>query len=115
MHHAHAGVFKPSFVIPNVAPGSYTIGFWCIPCAPPKGATFTGAYPGRVPTGGRFTKILRVTAAQKKAVDSLSRRAGGATTAIKAAMGLAVALSALTIVRLYIRRSRAGTRRSGGG
>lgn len=51
LRHPHAGVFKFSFVIPNVAPGRYTIGFWCIPCAPPKGATFTTAYPGRVATG----------------------------------------------------------------
>ena len=63
LRHTHRGVVRLSFVVPNVAPGSYTIGFWCIPCAPPKGATFTGAYPGHAATGKALTTILRVISA----------------------------------------------------
>ncbi len=45
----------------DLAPGLYTIGFWCIPCAPPKGATFTGAYPNWTwRPGARYQTLLRV-------------------------------------------------------
>ena len=114
MHHPHTGVFKTSFIVPDVAPGSYTIGFWCIPCAPPRGATFTGAYPGHLATGRPFTTILRVTAAPEKVVDSSRHPDVTPVNVIVATVGLAVGLSALTGIRLYTRRSGAGSRRSGG-
>lgn len=101
MHHPHTGVFKTSFIVPDVAPGSYTIGFWCIPCAPPRGATFTGAYPGHLATGRPFTTILRVTAAPEKAVDSSRHPDVTPVNVIVATVGLAVGLSELTGIRLY--------------
>ena len=59
---------------PECPPGSYTIGFWCIPCAPPKGATFTGAYPGHAATGKPLTTILRVIPAAAGCTRSPSER-----------------------------------------
>jgi hypothetical protein len=43
----HPGVARLSFILPHVLPGDYTLGFWCKPCAPPKGAFFTTAQPGQ--------------------------------------------------------------------
>lgn len=111
LRHPHPGVYKLSFVIPHVAPGSYTIGFWCVPCAPPRGATFTGAYPGHVATGRPFTKILRVTASHTRDRDSRPEASPGdgsssrATPVIVAVAGLAILLSALAGIRFYTRRS----------
>jgi hypothetical protein len=111
LRHPHPGVYKVSFVIPHVAPGSYTIGFWCVPCAPPRGATFTGAYPGHVATGRPFTKILRVTASHTRDRDSRPEASPGdgsssrATPVIAAVAGLAILLSALAGIRFYTRRS----------
>src|SRR4051794_10790039 len=53
-----------SFVLPARLPaGDYTTGFWCRPCAPPKGATFTSAQPGqRWSPNARLQKIIRVLA-----------------------------------------------------
>jgi hypothetical protein len=52
----------------DLAPGLYTIGFWCIPCAPPKGATFTGAYPNQKwKPGERYQKLLHVVALKPEA------------------------------------------------
>ena len=62
LHQSTTGVVRLSFVVPNVALGDYTIGFWCLPCAPPRGATFTGAYPGTHWRGRPFGKVLRVYA-----------------------------------------------------
>jgi hypothetical protein len=57
----------------DLAPGLYTIGFWCIPCAPPRGATFTGAYPNQKwKPGERNQKLLRVVAV--KPVGGATRR-----------------------------------------
>lgn len=66
----HASV-KMRFRLPaDLAPGLYTIGFWCIPCAPPKGATFTGAYPTwRWKPGVMYQTLVRV-AALRSAGDS---------------------------------------------
>ena len=51
-----------SFVLPATLPaGDYTTGFWCRPCAPPNGATFTSAQPGqRWSQKARLPKIIRV-------------------------------------------------------
>jgi hypothetical protein len=111
MRHPRRGVFKLSFVIPNVPPGLYTIGFWCIPCAPPKGATFTGAYPGRVAIGRPFTKVLRVTRSRRRS-DRVTTRSshtpegssGRSVVLILAVAGLALALSAVVGVRVYTRQ-----------
>src|SRR5919204_6746995 len=54
------GVARVSFTVPARAAGDYTIGFWCIPCGPPRGAVFTGAYPGTPWRDRPFTKILRI-------------------------------------------------------
>ncbi len=40
-----AGVIRMRFRVPRVPPGDYTTGFWCRPCAPPKGDFFTSALP----------------------------------------------------------------------
>jgi hypothetical protein len=48
------------FTAPDVRPGDYTIGFWCRKCAPPRGATFTAAYPGSQWSNAPFSKIVRV-------------------------------------------------------
>src|SRR2546430_2114632 len=55
------GVARLSFVVPRVAPGDYTTGFWCRPCAPPAGAFFTTAPPGRrwTPNQRRILRISR--------------------------------------------------------
>jgi hypothetical protein len=111
MRHPRRGVFKLSFVIPNVPPGRYTIGFWCIPCAPPKGATFTGAYPGRVAIGRPFTKVLRVTRSRRRS-DPVVKRSGntrggssGRSVVIVVAVAiLALALAAGAGLRVYTRR-----------
>jgi hypothetical protein len=51
-----------SFVLPGtLPPNDYTTGFWCRPCAPPKGATFTSAQPGQSwSPDARLQTILRV-------------------------------------------------------
>jgi hypothetical protein len=111
MHHAHAGVFKVAFVVPNVAPGAYTIGFWCIPCAPPKGATFTGAYPGHVATGRPFTKILRVTRSRRPG-DRVATRSGHfrdgssdrSVVSMVVVAGVAITLATVAGLRVYTRR-----------
>ena len=109
LRHPHAGVFRFSFIVPRVAPGDYTVGFWCIPCAPPKGAAFTGAYPGHISTGRPFTKILRVTPSNRTERPARGRPvrkrdgSSGQANAISAAAGLAVCLSALAVVRLFTR------------
>jgi hypothetical protein len=55
------GVASLSFIVPRVRPGDYTIGFWCKPCAPPRGAFFTTAQPGRrwTPRQRRIVRISR--------------------------------------------------------
>ena len=53
------GAVRLSFVVPRVPPGDYTIGFWCKPCAPPRGAFFTTARPGERWTPGQ-RRILRI-------------------------------------------------------
>jgi hypothetical protein len=111
LRHSRAGVFKLSFVIPNVAPGSYTIGFWCIPCAPPKGATFTGAYPGHVATGRPFTKILRVTRSRRPG-DRVATRSGHfrdgssdrSVVSMVVVAGVAITLATVAGLRVYTRR-----------
>ena len=57
----HPGIARLSFKIPPVRPGDYTLGFWCKPCAPPKGAFFTTAQPGRrwTPDQRRIVRITR--------------------------------------------------------
>ena len=62
LHLSADGVARLSFVVPNVAPGDYTIGFWCLPCAPPHGATFTTAYPGTPWRARPYGKVLRLAA-----------------------------------------------------
>lgn len=110
LRHSRPGVFEFSFVIPEVAPGSYTIGFWCIPCAPPEGATFTGAYPGHLATGRPYTTILRVagsrrTSDQAVATDGSPERSWGRSVdIIVSVVGLTLAVAAATGVLLYTRR-----------
>jgi hypothetical protein len=57
----HPGVATLSFIVPHVRPGDYTLGFWCKPCAPPKGAFFTTAQPGQhwTPRQHRIVRISR--------------------------------------------------------
>jgi hypothetical protein len=45
VHLDHPAVLRVTFRVPRVPPGDYTIGFWCKPCAPPRGAFFTTARP----------------------------------------------------------------------
>ncbi len=61
---SQGGTASMRFRIPTeLASGVYTIGFWCIPCAPPKGATFTGSYPNENwKPGVRYQMLLRVLA-----------------------------------------------------
>jgi hypothetical protein len=58
---AHRGIARLSFTVPQVRPGDYTLGFWCKPCAPPKGAFFTTAQPGQrwTPSQRRIIRISR--------------------------------------------------------
>lgn len=58
---SHPGVARLAFVVPRVAPGDYTIGFWCRPCAPPAGAFFTTAQPGERWKQRRPARILRIS------------------------------------------------------
>ena len=80
-----------------LAPGLYTIGFWCIRCAPPRGATFTGSYPNQKwKPGVSYQKLLRVLA--------LEPTGGGAWKAWESA---ALAVAAVTVgggALLYRRR-----------
>jgi hypothetical protein len=55
-----AGSARLSFIVPRVQPGDYTLGFLCLPCAPPAGAFFTTAKPGTRWTP-RQHKILRIS------------------------------------------------------
>jgi hypothetical protein len=57
----HPGIARLSFNVPRVRPGDYTIGFWCKPCAPPKGAFFTTGQPGQrwTPTQRRILRVRR--------------------------------------------------------
>jgi hypothetical protein len=57
----HPAVARLVFVVPRVAPGDYTIGFWCRPCAPPAGAFFTTAQPGERWKQRRPARILRIS------------------------------------------------------
>jgi hypothetical protein len=56
-----AAVARLAFVVPHVRPGDYTIGFWCKPCAPPRGAFFTTARPDQhwTPDQRRIVRISR--------------------------------------------------------
>jgi hypothetical protein len=58
---ARRGIERLSFTVPHVRPGDYTLGFWCKPCAPPKGAFFTTAQPGQrwTPSQRRIIRISR--------------------------------------------------------
>lgn len=58
---SHAAVARLSFTVPRVPPGDYTIGFWCKPCAPPRGAFFTTAQPHERWTPRRPARILRIS------------------------------------------------------
>lgn len=89
------------FRIPSsLTPGVYTIGFWCIPCAAPKGATFTGSYPSEQwKPGVKYQKLLRVVALKPTGGTSWK---GWEVTAL-AVGGIAAVLGAL----LFCRRSAA--------
>jgi hypothetical protein len=54
-------VARLTFVVPRVRPGDYTIGFWCKPCAPPRGSFFTTARPDQhwTPNQRRIVRISR--------------------------------------------------------
>jgi hypothetical protein len=58
---SNPAVAKLSFTVPRVPPGDYTIGFWCKPCAPPRGAFFTTAQPHERWTPKRPARILRIS------------------------------------------------------
>ena len=58
--HRRSGVIRFRFTVPDVRPGDYTLGFWCRKCAPPRGATFTAAYPDTEWANTPFSKVLRV-------------------------------------------------------
>jgi len=57
---AHPAVARLLFTVPRVPPGDYTIGFWCKPCAPPRGAFFTTAQPHEQWKPKRPARILRI-------------------------------------------------------
>jgi hypothetical protein len=96
-----SGVPRITFTVPNVPAGDYTVGFWCKPCASPEGATFTGAYPGRLWTGKAFSMILRVY----RPTANASIRSHGGSHAIWAVPVLGV-VSALAIAFGYLRHRR---------
>jgi hypothetical protein len=54
------GILRVAFRVPHVRPGNYTIGFWCRPCAPPRGSFFTTARPHQRWTPSQH-KIVRIT------------------------------------------------------
>jgi hypothetical protein len=54
-------VARLSFIVPRVPPGDYTIGFWCKPCAPPRGAFFTTARPHEAWKPKRPARVLRIS------------------------------------------------------
>jgi hypothetical protein len=56
----HQAVLRLTFTVPRVRPGDYTMGFWCKPCAPPKGAFFTTARPHQPWTPNQH-KIVRIS------------------------------------------------------
>jgi hypothetical protein len=60
VHLDHSAVLRIAFRIPRVRPGDYTIGFWCKPCAPPRGSFFTTARPGQRWTPAQH-KIVRIS------------------------------------------------------
>jgi hypothetical protein len=95
-----SGVARIRFAVPDVAPGDYTIGYWCMPCAPPQGATFTQAYPGTHPTGRRFGKILIVEPNQA------SVPAGGGKQGLNAAAVVGAALVCAAACAVWSRRRR---------
>jgi hypothetical protein len=119
LHLSADGVARLSFVVPNLAPGDYTIGFWCRPCAPPRGATFTTAYPGTRWRARPFGKVLRLTArpAAPPTTDSTQRRESESATPRGARFRLIAGLlacAALVGVALVVRRSHAGRRERNG-
>jgi hypothetical protein len=92
-----------SFVLPaTLPPGDYTIGFWCRPCAPPKGATFTSARPGqRWSQDAHLQKIIRVLPLAPATQSEPSASASASSRLWLAALGIGglVAVSALLIRR----------------
>jgi hypothetical protein len=88
------------FVLPHVRPGLYTTGFWCVPCAPPEGSTFTSEYPGFTNgaiAGHPYSKVLRV----------LRPNAGpGSATPRVAVAAAVVALIASAVTVAILRRHR---------
>jgi hypothetical protein len=99
LHQDHAGVGRVVFTIPGVRPGSYTLGYWCIPCAPPQGATFTQAYPGHSANDRPYTDILRVDQ-PKRTASTVGRTSDWRPVTTAVICGLvAVALAAVLIRR----------------
>jgi hypothetical protein len=97
------GVPRITFTVPNVPSGDYTIGFWCKPCAPPEGATFTGAYPGRRWTGKAFSMILRV---YRPTASRTTPNQGGSSTIW--AVALVAVASTVMLGVAYLRRRLSG-------
>jgi hypothetical protein len=60
LHHTSAGVISFGFDVPVVSTGDYALGVWCRQCAPPRGATFTLAYPGTPWRNAQYSKALRI-------------------------------------------------------
>jgi hypothetical protein len=61
LHLARPAIATLSFTVPRVPAGDYTIGFWCKPCAPPRGAFFTTAQPRERWKPTRPARILRIS------------------------------------------------------
>lgn len=102
LRHTSAGVIRFAFVVPAVRPGDYTVGFWCRQCAPPRGATFTSAYPGTRWRDARYSKVLRISAVERRA--SLAPERGISPSELVLA---AVALGLLGGGGIWLSRRRA--------
>jgi hypothetical protein len=63
VHQDADGVIRMRFRIPQVPPGDYTTGFWCRPCAPPKGGFFTSLLPRDHWRPQPYGRIIRIAAA----------------------------------------------------
>jgi hypothetical protein len=96
--HRQAGVIHFRFTVPDVRPGDYTLGFWCRKCAPPRGTTFTGAYPGTEWKDSAFSKVVRVVSPAAPAAERRSRT--GTPTPLVAAFAALVAAVMIATVAL---------------
>ena len=108
LDHRTRGPIRIRFVIPNVRPGTYTIGFWCRQCAPPQGATFTSAYPGTAWTNTKYSKVLRVVRPRSPTKGAVASDGGTDRLLLFGA----IAAGAIVMLTLSRHRHRTGRRAS---